>query len=500
MLPIKYVVQSGDSLYSISKKFGTSVNNIKRYNNLDGDLIYPNQIIYFPAIYYVVQPNDSLYLIAKKLNTTVKSIVELNNLSSFTLMIGQSLLIPFYTEVIVNVNVANIRNGPGLQYDVIKKVVKNTSLMVEWINGEWYKVKLFNGESGWIYNGIVDFKVYGARKPISSILGYYTEREGIGLPSSYNSFIDNIEDISTLGLFLYRIDPNNPVEIEKFGDFTDAYVRNIVYIAHRNNIKVLPTVHNLLYKNGGVELSKDVVKVMLSTKENRQTFISNILKLIKKFNFDGVNIDIEDVYIEDSERLSMFYTELGDALHNEGYYVSGALPSRISDEPFNPFSDPFNYEVIGKAVDEAVIMLYNEHGWPGSGPGPVVSIGWMDKVINYTITKMPREKITAAVSVFGFDFNLTTEKNKYITYDGAVNLAKKYNKDIIFDEETQTPYFAYTDENGDNHEVWFENEQSIKAKIDKAYQLGIKGVALWRLGLEDPKVWSMINNDVVVKR
>jgi beta-N-acetylglucosaminidase len=113
-------------------------------------------------------------------------------------------------------------------------------------------------------------------------------------------------------------------------------------------------------------------------------------------------------------------------------------------------------------------MLYNEHGWPGSGPGPVVSSGWMTKVVSYTITKMPAEKVVAAISVFGFDFDLTTGKNTYASYQIASDLAKKYNKTIIFDQATLTPMFDYTDEQGNKHEVWFENQDSIVAKITLA--------------------------------
>ncbi|MTI65790.1 MAG: glycosyl hydrolase, partial [Firmicutes bacterium] len=238
----------------------------------------------------------------------------------------------------------------------------------------------------------------------------------------------------------------------------------------------------------------------VSSKENRTALILNIIELIEKYNYDGINIDIEDVFIEDSENLSLFYKELGEALDKKGYILSASVPSRVSDEPFNPFSDPFNYDAIGKAVDEFVVMLYNEHGWPGSGPGPVVSIGWMERVLKYTITKMPREKVVAAVSVFGFDFNLTTGKNTYVTYQGAMDLAKKYGKEVIFDEETKTPTFSYVDEEGNEHEVWFENAESIYAKIQLAWKLGIKGIALWRLGMEDEEIWPMLKEDVVVKK
>lgn len=451
-------------------------------------------------ITYIVKPSDSLYLIAKKYNTTVESIILLNNLTSSDLYIGQSLKISLYTEAIVNVNSANIRRGPGFMYHIIVQMKKNTRLPIVSIYNGWYEVKLYDGSTGFISNTVSDIVVYDGSKPIVNILGFYLLQEGPALPSSYESFVNNTDFISELGLFLFRLNENNPTEIEKFMEFTDNYVENLVSISHKNNIKILPVIHNLLYKTGGTTTSKNVVKQMVSTKANRQTFIQNIIKLIEKYDFDGVNIDIEDVYQEDSENLSKFYTELGTELKKKGYYLSASVPSRISDEPFNPFSDPFDYSVIGKAVDEFVVMLYNEHGWPGSGPGPVVSIGWMEKVLKYTLTKMPAEKIMAAVSVFGFDFNLTTGKNTYVTYQMAMDLAKKYNKQVMFDEETKTPMFAYVYENGDNHEVWFENAESIQAKIQLAWDLGIKGIALWRLGMEDPNIWTMLRTDVIVRK
>ncbi|OPZ94012.1 MAG: Spore germination protein YaaH [Firmicutes bacterium ADurb.Bin419] len=299
---------------------------------------------------------------------------------------------------------------------------------------------------------------------------------------------------------MFRISANNPTTIENFGEFSDQDIRTLVAIAHRNNVKIMPVVHNLLYRPGGTTLAKNVVKVLVSNEQNRNAFALNVLRLLQKFDFDGVNIDIEDVFIEDSANLSLLYAEIARVLRPRGYFFSASVPARVSDAPFNPFSDPFNYAAIGNSVDEFVAMLYNEHGWPGSGPGPVVSIGWMERVLRYTISKMPKEKVVGAVSVFGFDFNLTTGRNTYVTYDMAVNLARRYNKDIIFDEETQTPMFAYVDAQGNNHEVWFEDARSIYAKIELAWELGVKGIALWRLGMEDESIWTMLENQVVVSR
>jgi spore germination protein len=496
-----YTVKPGDSLYQIARQYGVSMQLIRNINQITGDMIYTGQRLIIPIAAYSVRPSDNLYKLAQKFNTTVESFMILNNLTSTSLNIGQMLQIPQYTEAVVNVEQTNVRRRPGNNFPIAAVMVRGAKLPVVNSSGDWYQVELFDGTRGWILKNAVDINVYGSNLPITNILGFYTLEEGPTLPSSYESFVNNTGEISQLGLFMFRIDAENPTEIEKFGgDFTNEYVEDLIRIAHERNIKIFPVIHNLLYERGNVTISKDTVKAMVATPSSRAAFIQNVIELIEGYGFDGVNIDIEDVYIEDSTRLSAFYTELGRALDERGYFLSASVPSRVSDQPFNPFSDPFQYAPIGAAVDEFVVMLYNEHGWPGSGPGPVVSIGWMDRVLRYAMTKMPRDKIVAAVSVFGFDFNLTTGRNTYVTHEMAINRAQQYNAEIIFDEETQTPMFSYRDEQGNQHEVWFEDEASIQAKVQRAWDLGIKGIALWRLGMEDPEIWTMLRNEVVVRR
>lgn len=501
-----YTVQSGDTVFSIAQKFGISQQQLITSNQIIGDTILAGQLLFIPiqvskVITYTVQSGDSLYKIAQQYNTLVESIVVLNRLQSTNIDVGQRLVIPQYTEAVVNVGRANIRSGPGTNYNVIQTVTSSARLPVIGTARDWLRVSLHNGNTGWISRNLVNFRTYDGSKPISVIVGFYTLEEGPTLPGSFRSFVDNASQISVLPLFMYRFDQQNPSSIEKFGQFTDSEVEMLISVAHRNNIMIMPVIHNLLYGEGGQEASRQVVSAMLATPQSRSTAISNIIALIDRFGFDGVNIDIEDVYIEDSGRLSQFYTELGRAMRERGYFLSASIPARIRDyPPFNPFSDPFDYGVIGAAVDQFVVMLYNEHGWPGSGPGPVVSSGWMNKVIAYTLTKMPAEKVVAAISVFGFDFNLDTGLNTYVSYELAVERAERYNANIIFDQDTLTPMFSYTDEQGNRHEVWFENADSIIAKTTLAWQQGISGVALWRLGMEDPGVWPRIESEIVVRR
>ena len=95
-----YIVKSGDSLYSIAKKYNTSVDKIKQLNNLNTNLLSIGQTLKIPNsnnttdLTYKVVSGDSLCSIAKKYNTTVDKIKANNNLNSNLLSIGQILKIP----------------------------------------------------------------------------------------------------------------------------------------------------------------------------------------------------------------------------------------------------------------------------------------------------------------------------------------------------------------------------------------------------------------------
>ena len=93
-----YVVKKGDSLYSIANKYNTSVSEIQKLNNLTNNNLVVGQVLKIPQVVssnqtYIVKSGDSLYSIAKKYNTTVDSIKKKNNLGSNNLKIGQKLII-----------------------------------------------------------------------------------------------------------------------------------------------------------------------------------------------------------------------------------------------------------------------------------------------------------------------------------------------------------------------------------------------------------------------
>lgn len=102
-----YTVQRGDSLYSIARKFNTTVDELKRVNNLTTNSLNVGQILKLPTeietenyITYTVKAGDNLYSIARTYNIPLTNLIEFNNLTSTSLSLGQKILIPVQEEII----------------------------------------------------------------------------------------------------------------------------------------------------------------------------------------------------------------------------------------------------------------------------------------------------------------------------------------------------------------------------------------------------------------
>lgn len=124
-----YIVKKGDSLYSIANKYNTTVDELKRINNLTSNILSIGQVLKLPSdkannvekeentISYTVKKGDSLYSIARKYDTTIDRIKDLNNLTTNLLSIGQVLLIPTDTNLETTYTV---QKGDSL-YSIAKK-------------------------------------------------------------------------------------------------------------------------------------------------------------------------------------------------------------------------------------------------------------------------------------------------------------------------------------------------------------------------------------------
>jgi len=436
-----YIIQKGDTLFSISKRYGTSVDELKNANSLQSDIIYPGQRLLIPqGAVYTVMLGDTLFKVAQKYGITYQELIRVNSLLSSVIYPGQKLRIP----------------STGRTYPP-------------------------SGSDNSLY-----------------ILGFYVDKEQYQ-PSSYNRLSASGNLISAIAPFWYRLSPENGIDIWEHltgGELAAENKIAVIEQARRNDVQVLALVHNLLY-DGEIDARK-LASEMLATSDTRRTFINQLEGLIKKYGFDGVNLDIENVYLWDRDKFSLLVKELYQRLDPQGYKVTVCVPAKTWDDRSNTWSGPFDYSAIGRYSHHVAIMSYDEHGY-SSGPGPIASYGWVENVVKFAVQNIPPEKILLGVPGYGFDWETGRVNPTYLSYSQAMDIAVSRGAGIRWDDYAKVPYFYYWNY-GKEHQVWFENASSLTYKLDIVNRYALGGIAIWRLGMEDPEVWSVLNSKVVAEK
>ena len=187
-----YTVKSGDSLWSISKKFGISVDELKQANNLTSNLLSVGQNLYIPSKEtdvttgeYVVVSGDTLYGIAQKYGTTVDNLKSINNLTTDSLAVGQILKVPTENEG-TDTNTYTVKSGDTL-YGIANKY--NTTVD---------KIKSLNNLTS---NTLSIGQVLKIPSQTNTTTSTYTVKSGdtlYAIANKYNTTVDEIKKLNNL--------------------------------------------------------------------------------------------------------------------------------------------------------------------------------------------------------------------------------------------------------------------------------------------------------------
>lgn len=284
-------------------------------------------------------------------------------------------------------------------------------------------------------------------------------------------------------------------DINSDGSLKLAYIDpNFIKDIHDKGIKIVPFLSNHWDRDLGV-----------AALENKELLVEQIVRAINKYKLDGVNIDLENITVEHKND----YTELIRLLRKK-LSPDKELSIAVLANPngyTNSWHGLYDYEKLVKYCDYILVMAYDEHyQGKNSVPGPVASYSFVENSIKYLLRRnVEPNKIVLGMPFYGRLWNDsdTEIRGNSVTQQTAENLAKKYNEDIIFDTNKKSPVVKFTiTKDGvqstvggqkltpGNYEVWFENKDSIKFKLDLVNKYNLKGVASWKLGQENSELWD----------
>ncbi|WP_106495283.1 LysM peptidoglycan-binding domain-containing protein [Lentibacillus sp. Marseille-P4043] len=466
-----HVVQQGEMLWTIAQRYGADVNQIILVNQLDNPnvlVVGESLVIPIPYREYVVQPGDNLWAIAQRYGVTLQELASANNITNPSqLYVGQMLVIPYFSHII----------QPGESPWTIAQKYGITLNQIIQMNNITNPTTLYPGQI---------LRIPMGNRPVIETNAYTTElnEQGRGEVLSLGRYF------TYLSPFMYSMQTD--------GTITEMQETPVLEAARANNVSPLLVLTN--FTEGS--FSSDLAASILRNPELQETLITNLLEKIRAKGYTGVNFDFEYVYPEDRENYNAFLRRVVARLHPEGLIVSTALAPKESAEQEGLLYEAHDYATQGNIVDFVILMTY-EWGWAGGRPWAIAPINKVRDVLDYAVTVIPRNKIMMGMPLYGRDWKIPWQEGtiaQTISPKEAVQLAKDHGVAIQYDQTYQSPFFRYVSENGQEHEVWFEDARSVQKKYNAIKEYGLRGAAFWVLGNPFPQNWAVLADNFMVRK
>ena len=225
------------------------------------------------------------------------------------------------------------------------------------------------------------------------------------------------------------------------------------------------------------------------------TLARNVLDEIEEKGYAGLDIDFEFIPASSALAYADFIARLRTLLAPRGKRVIAALaPKTRADQP-GLLYEGHDYGGIGAVADYVILMTY-EWGYKFGPPGAVAPLPSVEAVVQYAVSEIPADKILLGVPNYGYDWPLPFVQGQTeaqgIGNVAAVELAAEERVDIQYDRNAQAPFFYYSQEEIP-HVVWFENAESVAAKLALADRYGLAGISVWNIMRYFPQLYRVLN-------
>lgn len=220
---------------------------------------------------------------------------------------------------------------------------------------------------------------------------------------------------------------------------------------------------------------------MLADPALRQARIAQIVSFLAANRFQGVTVDFEEVPTEAQPDFKAFLSELSDAFGPHGWGI-------VLSVPFDEAG--WDYTGYAGIVDFELLMAYDQH-WAGKDAGSIAGVDWFEQTLDKRMKELDPDHTIIAIGNYGYDWS-HGKNAETLTFQDAMDRASDAQADITFDPDTLNPHFSYSEDDGSAHQVWFLDGVTAFNQIHTADDYKPYGYALWRLGSEDPSVWSVL--------
>jgi cellulose synthase/poly-beta-1,6-N-acetylglucosamine synthase-like glycosyltransferase/peptidoglycan/xylan/chitin deacetylase (PgdA/CDA1 family)/spore germination protein YaaH len=258
----------------------------------------------------------------------------------------------------------------------------------------------------------------------------------------------------------------------------DAPMRRVLASAMRR-----PLVIDVLQNAANGRWDGEGTAALLRSPARRALLVGAVAAALDRNGDGGVMVDFENLPPDAMVPLQHFTAELHAALKRRHRIVAITMPI---DSP------QWSAATFARLADKVVLMAYDEH-WQGGEPGPIASDSWFIAHLNRNLRNLPADRVIVALGNYAYDWHdgradaQTVEEAWLSAHDSGTVPA--------WDRASGQPSFAFTDTSDAGairHDVWMLDAAVSWNQMQMLSKLGIRSIALWRLGSEDPGFWNTL--------
>ena len=378
---------------------------------------------------------------------------------------------------------AAVRYRGGIKSPVLEYVSKGDRL--EYVDDidEWIKVTTVSGYTGYVKKSEVSdtFEYVREQKAVEEH-NFLLKNEKITLAwfqvsgTAGNSSIDNnmstISGVNVIAPTWYSV-------TDASGNMSSYASADFVSKMHQRGIDVWALVSDF---DTNVDFAQ-----LYSSKAARTNMVNKLVGEAKSYGFDGINLDYENIKSAYAKDYLQFVRELSVACERNGIVLS---TDNYKPEAYNRC---YNLKEQSKFVDYVIVMAYDEH-YAGTDAGSVASLPFVKEAVEDTVQLVGKEHVIAGIPFYTRIWT-TTDGNttsRAVGMQAAIDQLNSDGQVALWNDDCGQYVASYT-VGSSTRQIWFEEEKSIKAKMQVIQQENTAGVACWKLGLEKSTVWSVIS-------
>lgn len=382
-----------------------------------------------------------------------------------------------------SVDVTDVNNQSSSSGGLIGKIKRFINDKKKQMSSKWITVRTENGTIGYIpKKSIGEIKTIRTEKKqenetVSLVWDYFENT--VAIPK--NDASTEYKGINVVSPGFMFVEDNGNIR-ENVGESGQKYIA----WAKSKDYKIWSMVKcdNLLTDN---------MRSVLGDYKKRENLIKQIVQICEKYNFDGVNIDMENINQADKDYFSRFIIELKPRLESRNMKLS--VDVTAPDGSPN-WSLCYDRKTIGEIADYIIFMAYDQTSKNGSRVGSNAALNWVETNINKFIknNEVDSHKLIIAIPFYSRIWKTNADGSSAGSSDINMNKQSKYidkaTKKEWLDDAKQN-YIEYT-ENGFTYKMWVEDEKSIAAKLDLVKKYNLGGAAFWEKGCETSGVWDVV--------